>query len=112
MYATKIKMPRHQYIKRIMREMAFMQRDKKELNDEGIYFDWNDDNILKITNKRTLSIISFNLPMHFNLDSLKNLLKGQKLVKDIFENNIDTSDLFTFLIENALIDFSFHSFKK
>ena len=70
------------------------------------------DNILKITNKRTSSIISLNLPKHFNLDSLKNLLKGQKLVKDIFENNKDTSDLFTFLIENSLIDFSFHPFIK
>ena len=70
------------------------------------------DNILKITNKRTSSIISFNLPIYINLDSLKKLLNGQEIVKDIFENNKDTSDLFTFLIENALIDFSFHSFKK
>ena len=70
------------------------------------------DNILKITNKRTSSIISFNLPTYINLDSLKKLLNGQEIVKDIFENNKDTSDLFTFLIENALIDFSFHSFKK
>ena len=70
------------------------------------------DNILKITNKRTSSIISFNLPIHFNLDSLKNLLNGQKLVKDIFKNNIDTAELFIFLIENSLIDFSFHPFIK
>ena len=70
------------------------------------------ENILKIINKKTSSIISFNLPLHFNLDSLKNLLNGQKLVKDIFENNIDTADLFTFLIENYLIDFSFHPFIK
>ena len=68
--------------------------------------------ILKITNKRTSSIINFNLPKYFNLDSLKKLLKGQKLVKDIFENNKDTSDLFTLLIENSLIDFSFHPFTK
>ena len=70
------------------------------------------DNILKITNKRTSSIISFNLPIYINLNSLIKLLNGQEIVKDIFENNKDTSDLFTFLIENALIDFSFHSFKK
>ena len=70
------------------------------------------DNILKITNKRTSSIISFNLPIYINLNSLKKLLNGQEIVKDIFENNKGTSDLFTFLIENALIDFSFHSFKK
>ena len=70
------------------------------------------DNILKITNKRTSSIISFNLPIHFNLDNLENLLNGKKLVKDIFKNNKDTSDFFIFLIENALIDFSFHPFIK
>ena len=70
------------------------------------------ENNFKITNKRTSSIISFNLPLHFNLDSLKNLLNGQKFVKDIFENNKDTSNLFTFLIENSLIDFSFHPFVK
>jgi len=68
-------------------------------------------NILKINNNRTSSIISFNLPIDFNLDSLKNLLNGQKLVKDIFESNEDTSNLFNFLIENSLIDFSFHPFK-
>jgi len=69
-------------------------------------------NILKINNNRTSSIISFNLPIDFNLDSLKNLLNGQKLVKDIFESNEDTSNLFNFLIENSLIDFSFHPFIK
>ena len=67
-------------------------------------------NNLKIINKRTSSIISFNLPKDFNLESLKNLLNGQKLVKDIFKNNKDASDLFIFLIENSLIDFSFHPF--
>lgn len=41
-------MPQHKYIKRIMREMAIMQKDKEELNAEGIYIDWNDDNVLKI----------------------------------------------------------------
>jgi len=68
-------------------------------------------NILKINNNRTSSIISFNLPIDFNLNSLKNLLNGQKLIKDIFESNEDTSNLFNFLIENSLIDFSFHPFK-
>ena len=70
------------------------------------------DNILKINNKRTSSIISFNLPKDFNLDSLKILFNGQKLVKDIFDKNKNTSDLFIFLIENSLIDFSFHPFIK
>ena len=69
-------------------------------------------NILKINNNRTSSIISFNLPIDFNLNSLKNLLNGQKLIKDIFESNEDTSNLFNFLIENSLIDFSFHPFIK
>ena len=48
----------------------------------------------------------------FELDSLKNLLNGQKVVKEIFSKNKNTSDLFIFLIENSLIDFSFHPFIK
>ena len=89
----------------------------QEIRIHNIYFKKSIDksyefknNTFKISDKKSSSVINFNLNDNLNEKNLENLFKGNKLIKDLFISNKNTDDFFTFLIENSLIDFSYHPF--
>tara|TARA_B100000029_G_C17576090_1_gene958195 strand:- start:77 stop:1285 length:1209 start_codon:yes stop_codon:yes gene_type:complete len=88
-----------------------------EINIHNIYFKKSIDksyefknNTFKISDKKSSSVINFNLNDNLDQKKLETLFKGDRLIKDILIANKNTDEFFNFLIENSLIDFSYNPF--